>query len=124
MPLYYMGGFSSADQRAFQALSQPVGVVVPAALLNGTVLEYLNAHAPRLTAGVIVLEEEPDDGSGTEEEDARLAAGAFSPDVTTPQGQGTPSEAFTIGPAHAWNPHGNGVALQDYAFPVVLATGT
>lgn len=94
--------------------------MVPAALLNGTVFEYLNAHAPRLTAGVIVLEEDEESGA---EEDARLAAGAFSPDVTTPQGQGTPSLALTIGPTHVWNPHGNGLALQDYAFPVVLATG-
>ena len=114
MPLYYLGGFSAADQRAFQALAEPVGVVLPAALLNGTVLEYLAAHAPRLTAGVIALEEE---GGAAEEE------GAFSPDVTTPQGQGTPSAALTIGPTHAWNAHGNGIALQDYAFPVVLATG-
>lgn len=155
MPLYYLGGFSSAEQQAFQvtnrtriaraepssranptaispqpdrllpqlrhprqALTQPVGVVLPAALLNGTVLAYLATHAPRLTAGVIVLEDEP----GLEE-DARMAAGAFSPDVTTPQGQGTPSAALTMGPAHAWNAHGNGIALQEYAFPVVLATG-
>lgn len=99
---------------------QPVGVVLPAALVNGTVLEYLNAHAPRLTAGVIVLEEEEESGA---EEDARFAAGAFSPDLTTPQGQGTPSAALTIGPTHAWNSHGNGLALQDYALPIVLATG-
>jgi hypothetical protein len=101
-----------------QALAEPVGVVLPATLLNGTVLGYLAAHAPRLTAGVIVLEDEPGP-----EEDARLAAGAFSPDVTTPQGQGTPSAALTIGPAHPWNVYGNGIALQDYPFPVVLATG-
>jgi hypothetical protein len=94
-----------------------VGVVLPAALLNGTVLEFLAAHAPRLTAGVIVLEEEEAAGAGT------LDQGAFSSDVTTPQGQGTPSAALTIGPTHAWNPRGNGIAFQDYAFPVVLATG-
>ncbi len=157
VPLYYLGGFSTADQQAFQVracvracssssdngtklcvcvrarariithpsclhkqtLSTPVGVVVPASLLNGSVLEYLAAHAPRLTAGVIVLEDEAEP-----EEDARLAAGAFSPDVTTPQGLGTPSMALTIGPAHPWNPQGTGIALQEYAFPVVLATGT
>lgn len=120
MPLYYLGGFSAADQRAFQALAEPVGVVLPAALLNGTVLEYLAAHAPRLTAGIIVLEEEENGNGGAPGPEQ---GGAFSPDVTTPQGQGTPSAALTIGPTHAWNPHGNGIALQDYAFPVVLATG-
>jgi len=109
-PLYHLAGFGAADQQAFLRLDKGVAVVMSASMLNATVLDFLASHAPARTQGVIVLEEES-------------ATATFpSPDVPTPQGQGTPSAAFTIGPTHAWNPAGSGLVMQKYDFPVVLAT--
>ena len=114
-PLYYLQDLASPAMQAFQALGQGVAVVMPMALFNATVMEFLAAQTPARTQGVIVVEE--DDAAGDN-------FAAASPDVPTPQGQGTPSAALTLGPGRAWNPLGNGLALEAYDFPVVLATGT
>lgn len=105
-PLYHLAGFGAADQQAFLRLEEGVAVVMSANMLNATVLDFLATYA--WTQGVIVLDEE--------------STTIPSPDVLTPQGQGTPSVAFTIGPTHVWNPAGSGLTMQKYDFPVVLAT--
>ena len=105
-PLYHLAGFSAADQQAFLQVEEGVAVVMSANMLNATVLDFLASYA--WTQGVIVLDEE--------------STTFPSPDVPTPQGQGTPSVAFTIGPTHIWNPSGSGLTMQKYDFPVVLAT--
>ncbi|EWM23993.1 nicastrin [Nannochloropsis gaditana] len=114
-PLYYLSGFGEDDQHEYMNLEEGVAVVMPASMLNSTVLEFLKAQSPARTRGVIVLEESKDMAADFERD-------SVSPDVSTPQGDGTPSAAFTVGPDHAWNPRGSGLLNQKHDFPVVLAS--
>lgn len=107
--------YSYTTAKDFQALDQPVAVVLPLSLFNDpAVMNVVAARAPTLTQGVIVLDDDQASPSTTT---------YISPDLPTPQGQGSPSAAFTIGPTHAWNPTGNGLSMQKFDFPIVLATG-
>lgn len=90
-----------------------MAVVIPSTLLTDPVLTYLGSLST--TKGVVVLDQNLSD--------ADVTSSFLSPDVQTPQGDGTPSTTFTIGQSHVWNTYGNGIAYQSYNFPIVLATG-
>lgn len=48
--------------------------------------------------------------------------GLYSPDVRTPQGQGTYQEELSLGSDVPWNTFGNGAMYSSYTFPVVRAS--
>lgn len=92
-------------------------VVTPSSLLSSTNVDILSTLSH--VVGVIAL----NDTVALADQPGKN----LSPDFHVPQGQGTPSEAFTIGPDYngvtGWNIYANDLAYRSYDLPIVLTSG-
>ncbi|CAM9235723.1 unnamed protein product, partial [Ectocarpus fasciculatus] len=104
--LYEIGSLD--DIAAARQLDLDLGYVLPASMLQRDVLAQLHR-----AQGVIVVE---DDSIW-----AGVAGGMYSPDLQSPQGQGSPQESLTLEPETRWNLHGNGLLYEEFNFPIVRA---
>ena len=100
-----------AGSRAREVFDAPLTVVLEASDLNASVTEALEATA-RIGALLVLGDRAP----------PKFARGAFSPDVRTPQGNGTPQARFDVAPGHVWNRHGNGLAGARLEYAVTMLT--
>ena len=84
-------------------------VLAPAQLFNQELLHMLENH--NKAKGLIVY--------WTDGWTPTTDSGLFSPDVPSPQGEGTYQANYTIGNTVQWNNYGNSLLYESYKFPVV-----
>ncbi len=117
LPLYMieemMGGMTGEDlTRVLESIQEPVALVERDVILGHRSL--MNAVLLSDTVKALVLI--PDE-KGTVLDKAELM---HSPDMESPQGEGTPSKAFDAVPDYKWNVGGSGILEKEINIPVVF----
>ena len=90
-------------------LDYPLGLLIPAHLLNNGSVTAILLNSNRIS-GVVIYDELDDTKTNT----------VSSPDVQSPQGFNTPQEDCTIGENKKWNLQGTGNLYNVYPFPIYL----
>jgi nicastrin len=100
---------NSADILELSSVDVDFAVLAPSQLFNSELLTALEGISK--AKGVIIYDS---DGWVPSED-----SGLYSPDVQTPQGEGTFQADFTLGNTVQWNNYGNGEMYSSFEFPVV-----
>ncbi|CAM9618413.1 unnamed protein product, partial [Discosporangium mesarthrocarpum] len=114
------GDTSSVGVR--EDLGQGLAIVMEESFFNATLLNRLQETG--LVGGIILLEENGGKyGAACTLGDRGNCSITMSPDVTTPQGDTTPTQGYALDPSYPWNPRGQGLLMRTIAHPLVLVTG-
>ncbi len=98
---------------ALESIQEPVALVARDDILGDSSLMNAVLLAESVQALVLI----PDGKDGIVD---KHGLRRYSPDVESPQGEGTPPEAFDTDPQYKWNVGGSGILEKDISIPIVF----